>query len=247
VAIKSKKNRSKPKQVARAPRREPVPVPTPFFGRRWVQVVAAGLVGFFVMMLLVWLTNGLRSNDATSAADQAAAAKRTAATAYQAAVEEAIGTVGVVSPGTVPTVFPDMLQTVQQMQDGKTPDNAATVFDDAAAGAADATKAIVEFNVVDKIADKGFNSAEATIFTSSAQQLSLALTQFQRCAETATLSLESTGSTADDFLTVARGACDTAQAQLSQAWGDYEAALAAGGIVEAPAGGGQIPGLDGAG
>ena len=249
MAIKSKKNRSKSKQVARAPRREPVPVPTPLLARRWVQVVAAGFVGFFVMMVLVWVTNGVRSNDTTSDAAAKAATKRTAATAYQAAVEEAVSTVGVLNPGVLPTVFPDMLQTLEQMQKGQTPENAATVFDDAATSAGKATAAIVKFNVAEKIRDQGFNSTEATVFTSSAQQLSLALQQFQRCAQTGVDAVAATegapaGTASDDLLTITQGMCDSAQAQLSQAWGDYQAALQAGGIIQAPAGAGQIPGLD---
>ena len=247
MAIKSKKRRSKPKQVARAPRREPVEVPTPFLARRWVQLVAAALVGLFAMMLFIWVSNGLRSNDAESKAADAAAAKRKAATGYQDAVDGAFGTIGVVNPGVTPAVFPDMLATLQKMQKGTTPDDAASVFDDAAAGAVDATKTIVKFNVADAIRDQGFDSTEATVFTSSAQQLSLALGQFQHCAEVSGDAAAATGSQAADLLTIAQGLCDAAQAQLSQAWGDYQAALAAAGIVVAPGGGGQIPGLDGVG
>ncbi|HEY6567920.1 MAG TPA: hypothetical protein VI341_10430 [Actinomycetota bacterium] len=252
MAIKSKKNRSKSKQVARAPRREPVPVPTPLLARRWVQVVAAAFVGFFAMMVLVWVTNGVRRNDTTSDAAAKAATRRTAATAYQGAIEEAVGKVGVLNPGVQPTVFPEMLQALQQMQKGEIPENAASMFDDAAASAGKATAAIVKFNVAEKIRDQGFDSTEATLFTSSAQQLSLALQQFQRCAQTGADAVAATegassGTAADDLLTITQGLCDSAQAQLSQAWGDYQAALQAGGIVEAPAGAGEIPGLGDAG
>jgi hypothetical protein len=245
MAIKSKKNRSKPKQVARAPRREPVAVPTPFFARLWVQLVAAIVVGVFAMMVFVWFTNGLRSNDADSKAADEAATKRKAATAYQTAVEGAFGTIGVVSPGVAPAVFPDMLKALQQMQKGAAPEDASTVFDDAATAAGHATKAIVTFNVADHIRDQGFEPIEATVFTSSAQQLSLALQQFQRCAQVAATA--ASGSSSKDELTTAQGLCDSAQAQLSQAWGDYQAALGSAGIVEAPAAPGQIPGLGGAG
>jgi hypothetical protein len=241
VAIKSKKSRSKPKPVARAPRREPVPVPTPFPARRWVQVVAAFIVGVFAMMVFVWFTNGLRSNDSDSKAAANAATKRKAATAYQAAIEEAVGTIGVINPGVAPTVLPDMLQTLQAMQKGPTPENATTVFDDAATGVGKAINAIVKFNVADTIANQGFNSTEATIFTSSAQQLSLALQQFQRCAQTGSEAASAAG--AEGLVTITQGLCDSAQAQLSQAWSDYQAALQAGGIVEAPASAGQIPGV----
>ena len=208
--------------------------------------MAAVIVGVFAMMVFVWVTNGVRSNNADADAELAAATKRKAAMAYQAAVEEAVGTIGVVNPGVAPAVFPDMLRTLQQMQKGGAPpEDAATVFDDAAEGAGKAIKAIVSFDVAGAIADQGFISTEATVFTSSAQQLSLALQQFQRCAQTGVDVVDANESaTTKDLLTVTQGLCDSAQAQLSQAWGDYQAALQTAGIVEAPGGAGEIPGLD---
>ena len=244
MAIKSKKPRSKPKQVARAPRREPVAVPTPFLSRRWVQAVAVFIVGVFAMTFFVWLTNGLRSNDAEAEAAAEAATKRQAAIAYQTAVEDAFGTIGVINEGIVPAVFPDMLETLQQMKDGATPKDAATVFQDAATGAKDATDAIVTFDVSGQIADQGFNVPEATLFTSSAQQLSVALLGFQRCAEGGARAAEASGARSDDLLGLVQDLCDGAQAQLSQGWSDYQAAVAAGGIVPTPGSTGSIPGLE---
>ena len=63
MAIKGKK---KPKQrsAPRPPRHEPVAPPTPFLHRRWVQLTAGFLVGAFAMIVLVWVTNSLRADDA---------------------------------------------------------------------------------------------------------------------------------------------------------------------------------------
>jgi hypothetical protein len=107
MAIKGKR-KSKQRPAPRAPRREPVPLPTPFLRRWWVQLTAGFLVGVFATIVLVWVTNNLRADDAEAAADADAAKRRTAAVAYQQAVRGAFGQVGVVEPGIAPTVFADM-------------------------------------------------------------------------------------------------------------------------------------------
>ena len=63
MAIKGKR-RSKQRSAPRPPRHEPVTLPTPFLRRRWVQVAAGFLVGVLSMMLLLWVTNNIRENDA---------------------------------------------------------------------------------------------------------------------------------------------------------------------------------------
>ena len=63
MAIKGK-GKTKGRQPARAPRRAPVEVKPPFFMRRRVQVALAFVVGILVMMLAVWITNGLRQQRA---------------------------------------------------------------------------------------------------------------------------------------------------------------------------------------
>ena len=68
MAIKGK-GKTKNRQPARAPRRTPVPVKPPFFARRWVQLVAALLIGMGIVWFLVWVTNGIR---ASRDSDQAA-------------------------------------------------------------------------------------------------------------------------------------------------------------------------------
>ena len=71
MAIKGKR-KSKQRAVPRAPRRDPVPVPVPFVRRRWVQVVAAFLLGVVAMTLFVVVTNAVR--DAGAESDAAAQA-----------------------------------------------------------------------------------------------------------------------------------------------------------------------------
>ena len=105
----------------------------------------------------VWLMNGLRTNDAESQATDVASSKRTAAQAYRSAVEDAVGTVAVVTPGVPPAAFAEMGDTLQQMKQGTPPDDAADVFATASKDAAAAAAAITKYDVGTKIDDKGFD------------------------------------------------------------------------------------------
>jgi hypothetical protein len=246
MAIKSKsKGRSKPRQVARAPRREPVPVPTPFIQRRWVQALATFLLGVLAVMLLVWVTNGLRQNDAESTAAAAAATKRKAASAYQTAVEGAFGSIGVVNQGVPPSVFPQLQDTLKQMAKGDVPKSAAEIAGKAASDAKATETSVGDFDVASAIAGQGFNETEASAFTGSSQQLILSMQLSQRCAEVAKAAATGSGAETDNLTGVAQGLCDSAQSQLTQGWANYLVALRTAGIVEAP--GGTIPGLPGGG
>ena len=60
MAIKGKsRTKSRPKQVARAPRREPVVVKPPLFQRRWLQLTAAFILGVLAMSIVVWVSHGV--------------------------------------------------------------------------------------------------------------------------------------------------------------------------------------------
>ena len=247
MAIKNKsRGRSKPKQVARAPKRAPVEVPTPFLSRRWVQAVAAFVVGVFAMVVFIWVTNGLRDNDANALAAGEAASRRTASTSYQTMVQGAFGGIGTATPGVPPLVFPEMTQTLQDMGSGPVPEGAGAVFERAGSQARATGKAIAKYNVSSTIRDQGFDQTEAAAFTSSAQQMILSLQLFEQCADVAKVATEASSAEADNLVGVATKLCDGAQAQLSQGWVDYLTALRAGGVVETPQDG-LVPELPGGG
>jgi hypothetical protein len=246
VAIKGK-GRSRNKQVARAPKRAPVPVPVPFVQRRWVQRTTFFILGVLVVSGFVWLMNGLRSKDAESQAADHAAAKRTAAQAYKSAVEEAIAPVAVINPGVAPAAFNEMGATLQQMGQGKTPDDAVDVFTNAAKDAKAAAAAITKYDVGTKVDDQGFQAIETVAFTDSSQQIVQAVELYQRAAEVGEAAAEATGPQAEQLTGIAQGLFDSAQTTLAKAWSSYLSALSAGGILEQPAGGGVIPELPGGG
>ena len=101
MAIKSKKPRSKPKQVARAPRREPVAVhtvPLPPLGTGRGGVRRRRLRDD---VLRVAHQRPAQQDDAEAEAAAEAATKRQAAMVYKTAVD-AFGTIGVINEGIVP-------------------------------------------------------------------------------------------------------------------------------------------------
>lgn len=246
MAIKGKR-KSKQRPAPRAPRREPVAMPTPFLRRWWVQLTAGFLVGVFAVILLVWVTNNLRAGDAEAAADADAAERRTAAVAYQQAVRGAFGQVGVVEPGIAPTVFADMNAALDATEKGNPPSDAEATFREAAGDAAKARKELAAFDVASTVGDKGFDAVAVTSFTSSAKTLLRALDGYGRAAEVAASAVVVGGDEGTRLARLAVELRDTAQADLQEGWTEYLQALRAGGVPELPTSGGIVPELPGGG
>jgi hypothetical protein len=119
VAIKGK-GKTKSRPAARAPRPAPVVRKPPFFVRRWVQFVAGVLLGMGVVMVVVWTTNGVRSNDADEARTSGEAAARRVVQEWQTTVDGVISKIG--SPGSgvgSVTVFPALSASVETLAKGK--------------------------------------------------------------------------------------------------------------------------------
>ncbi|MGZ8579700.1 MAG: hypothetical protein ACXWW9_00275 [Actinomycetota bacterium] len=246
MAIKGKR-KSKHRSAPRAPRREPVAVPTPFLRRRWVQLTAGFLVGVFAMIVFVWVTNSLRADDAEAAAGADAAKRRAAATAYQQAVRGAFSQVGVVDPGVTPTIFADMDAALDAMAKGNPPADAEATFKQAATDAAKARKELAAFDVAATIGDQGFDAIAASAFTGSAETLVQVLDRSRQAAEVAAAAAAVGGDEGQQLTEIAVDLRDTARAQLTEGWTEYLQALRAGGVPEAPTTGGIVPELPGGG
>lgn len=246
MAIKGKK---KPKQrsAPRPPRREPVAPPTPFLHRRWVQLTAGFLVGVFAMIVLVWVTNSLRADDAEAESAADAAKRRAAATAYQQAVRGAFGEVGVVDPGIAPTIFVEMDTALDAMAEGNPTADAEATFEQAADDASKARKELAAFDVTGTIADQGFDAIAAGSFTRSAETLVQVLDRYRQAAEVAAAAAVAGRADAQRLTDIAVDLRDTAREQLTQGWTEYLQALRAGGVPEAPTTGGIVPELPGGG
>ena len=239
MAIKGK-SKSRPKQVARAPRREPVEVRPPFFARRWVQVTAAVVVGVLAMMFFVWVTNSIReerrTNAANEAADKAGASKRTAGLAWQGAVEGAVSRLGTVNPSVVPDIFKTLNSEIDQMvKQGTVSDQAETVFKAGRASAARSVKALQNFDLSGTISNKGFDVADAQYFTTSRDDLVAAIRAYERAAEAALIAVRLHGTPAfTDQVNLADELRQDANAMFQSAWSTYQSALGSAGIAPKP-------------
>jgi len=246
MAIKGKK-RSKQRSAPRAPRREPVALPTPFLRRRWVQLTAGFLLGILAMVVFVWVTNSLRANDAEEANADDAATRLAAATAYQQAVRGAFSQVGVVDPGVTPTVFTEFDAALDALAQGEPPAGAEATFEQAARDARNARRDLANFDVAGAITDQGFDVVAATAFTSSGTTLVQALDRYRQAAEVATSAVTTGGEQGRRLAAVAADLRDAARAELAAGWTEYLQALRAGGVPEAPTTGGIVPELPGGG
>jgi hypothetical protein len=246
MAIKGKR-KPKPKPAPRAPRREPVALPTPFLRRTWVQLTAGFLLGAFAMLIGVWVTNNLRADDEQAATGADAAARRTAANEYRSAVRGTFGQVGVVEPGLTPTVFVEMDAAIDGVAEGEPPASAEATFRQAARDAAAARTELASFDVTAAVADRGFDPVAVTAFTNSAATLTRALEGFRRAAQVGAVAVSLGGSEGRRLAEVAADLRDEARAELELGWTQYLQALRAGGIPELPAADGIVPELPGAG
>jgi hypothetical protein len=247
VAIKSK-GRTKTRQVARPPRREPVAVKPAFFLRRRVQLVGAALAGAAVVLIAVWVTNGLRHDRNQTKARQVAATKLGAATKWKSAVEGTVATVGTLGTGSAaPTVLPQLDAAITALQKGTVPKGADKQLKTAAANATGAASGLTKFDLAGTITQKGFSAGEAFEFTTSRDALSSAFRLYARAATIAGDAAKARGAERVALAKAAAGIRDEASVGLQSGWSLYQQALFSGGIpvtAPAPVGGnsGNLPG-----
>jgi hypothetical protein len=244
MAIKGKtKSRAKTHRSGRPPRRGPVPVPTPFFLRRWVQLAAVFLLGLGAFALGVWVTNGLRQDRNEKAAAAAAATRAAALQQWQTEVERQLGTVAQMQGGSgslqPPAVSPDVSAAVDALGKGDAPaskpkDLAAS--EDALGKAADA---LDNYDLSGTLRDQGFGSEIEGIFASRTEFVA-ALRGYQNAASLARIAM----TTQDKELSAsiaarAKSTLDSANTSLQDAWSKYVFALQANNLITiAPTGSG---------
>jgi hypothetical protein len=246
MAIKGK-GRTKSRPAARAPRPAPVVRRPPFFVRRWVQFVGGVLLGVGAVMVVVWATNGARSNDADEARTAGEATARRVVQEWQATVDGVISKIG--SPGSGPgsvTVFPALSASVETLangdQDRTAQDTAATAF-----GLADeAATTLGGVDLPALIRDNGLDLATTNYLLNSKARMLDGIDLYAQVAKTVRTAL-----TTDDPA-VAEASIDEAKALLPIAkrifdggYSDYTEALAKVGLLQPGAGLSGLSGLTG--
>jgi hypothetical protein len=233
VAIKGK-GKTRPRPATRAPRREAVPVPVPWFGRRWVQVVAAFVVGVLTMMAFVWVTNGLRDERATSKESEELLQQRTAAQSWQQTVESQLNTVGDLT-GPLPQIQPELAAAIRDLGDGKPVDGADATAATAQTATKKAADELAKFDLSETIRDRGFDPNDVQSLLNSQEKLVAGVRSYGSAARLLEIALNAEGDPADELLTVAKGEIAQASELIASGWNDLKNGLAAVGIsVGAP-------------
>src|SRR5919197_4105716 len=120
MAIKSK-GKTKQRSVARGPRHEPVPVPVPFFRRRWVQLVSMFIVGVLALSGVLWAWNGIQGYREDDRAAQELASRQKALSQWKTVVEGQVTAVGQLQGAAPPVVASDVSTAVDALGKGNDP------------------------------------------------------------------------------------------------------------------------------
>jgi hypothetical protein len=237
MAIKNK-GRSRSKQVARAPRRDPVVVKAPFFRRRWVELVGALLLGMFLVMMTVWVTNGLRKNRDSDAAAATTAQQKTALIAWQGALEPALSGVGTLNGPIAPTIAPNVSAAATNLAKGKPAGATATQLLASAKALNKASTTTDAFDLVDAIRGKGFDINQTGSLLSSKVSIVSGLQGLEQAARLSVLAIAATGPTQAQLAASAKALADSSTNLVQDGYNSYLNALSAVGLV----GGGLAPG-----
>jgi hypothetical protein len=181
MAIKGK-GRTRARPMARAPKREAVPVPLPWVRRRWVQMLAAFLAGLLVFWGAIWLTNGIRDERNSSEQASQSLERRRAGTAWQSMIGTELGKIGGQHElGSPPIVFPQMRSTLADLANG-TPEDAAASLRQIATQSKAMADAVQKYALSESLADKGFDKGSVLRFLSARDELTTAMTLFREAA-----------------------------------------------------------------
>jgi hypothetical protein len=226
-----------------------VEVPVPFARRRWVQVVAALLVGAGVVWFLIWLTNGIRQGREEDRAAAEQVERRRAVQAWQRLVEAEVAKVGTLGTvGVPPEIAPELGAALASLEDGGSPAT-ARALEDAAERLDASADALAEHDLVDAIRDR-FSRGDANALTNSQELLAASFRIYGSAARVALAGADAEGADRRALLDEASALRDRATEVLAEAWNEYSlgldaAGLAPSGVDPTASAGGAFPDLGG--
>jgi hypothetical protein len=232
MAIKGK-GRTRGRQPVRAPRREPVPVKPPLARRRGVQALAAFVAGLLVFWGGVWLTNGLRAEQAGEQSRAQSLQRRQAGSAWNQLVRTEVGKIGSVQEGRPPVILPDVRSTLGTLQE-RTPKGAVEQLQAGAAEAKRVIDAIGAFDLTETIRGKGFDQAGVLRFLSARDELVTAIDLYREAALLGVAAADLDGKGRSGVLDRAEALLGRADNAVSRFYLHHNEALTAAGIVEQP-------------
>jgi post-segregation antitoxin (ccd killing protein) len=219
MAIKGK-GKTKPKQAARAPRREPVPVKPPFVQRGWVRALAAFLAGLAVLAVAWWAWENLDHQHNTKDAAAKLSLQREAVTAWgKGNLEPALTSVGQLQAAGAPQVATSVGTALDALKKGDDPGVKADDLTSLADKLDKAAANLDRFTLSDTIADHGFDPTQADLITTVQSEAASSLRSF---AVADSLTARAIADPKDeDLAATAKEAYDTGQTLVQRAWNSY--------------------------
>jgi hypothetical protein len=232
MAIKGK-GRTRARQPVRAPRRAPVPVKPPLARRRGVQALAAFVAGLLVFWGGVWLTNGLRAEQADERSSSEAIRRRQVGSAWNQLVSTEVGKIGQVQEGRPPVILPEVRGTVGELKEG-TPKGAVAQLQAHAAEAKQVIDAIDAFDLSGTIRGKGFDQTGVLRFLSARDELIDAIDLYREAALLAAAAADLDPQARGGVLDRAEALLGKADNAVTRFYLHHTEAMAAAGIVQQP-------------
>jgi hypothetical protein len=248
MAIKGK-GKTKSRPAARAPRPAPVVRKPPFIVRRWVQVVAAVLLGMGIVVVVVWATNGVGSADADEARTTSAANARRVVAQWQTTVD---GVISKIAPGSTAgtgsvTVLPELSASLETLakgdQDRTASDTATTAID----LTREAATTLGSVDLPTLIRDnEGLDVAATNYVLNSKARMLDGIDLYGQVAKLVKTAVTTDdAAVADASIAAARDLVPIAQRVFAEGYADYTQALARVGLLQPNQGPSGLPGLTG--
>ena len=244
MAIKGK-GKTKSRPAARPPRPTPVVRKPPFFLRRWVQVVAALLVGMGFVTAVVWATNGLRIDDAAKARDARAASVRRVVQQWQTTVDgtlsKGLGTTGS-GVGQI-VILPALSTSVATLAKGDQDPKAADTASTAVKLVGDGVSTLQNVDLPTMIRDQGVDLASTNYLLNSKARMVEGLQLYGRvAAQVQAASAADDPAVADALIKEANTLLPIATQVFNEGYSDYTEALARAGLLQPTAPGSGLSG-----
>jgi hypothetical protein len=228
MAIKGK-GKTKQRQAARAPRRDPVPVKPPFFQRGWVKALAAFLAGILVMSVAWWAWENLNAEqNRKDQAAELALQQQALGTWGKGNLEPTLSSVGQLSGAGAPQIATNVGTALEALAQGKDPGATADDMTALADKLDTAATKLEKFKLADAISNHGFDQAEADVITTVQSEIASALRSYAVAAQLTARAIEEPTDT--DLVTTAKEANDTALALLQRGWNSYTNISAVAGV-----------------
>ena len=219
MAIKGK-GKTKSRQVARAPRREPVAVKKPFAQRGWVRGLVLFMCGVLVLSVTWWAYEGIDKQRNASKAASAQAQQREAVSVWKVNLEGTLSSVGQVQGGATPQIGADIGTAITNVDKNKP----AGVTSKQLAAEADnlekAAKTLSKFDLTTTIANHGFDETQTDLITTIQPEIIHGLRSLAVAARLTGMAIDNP-SNADELLAQAKIANASGQDLIARGWSSY--------------------------